>query len=247
MTESEWLVCTEPEMMLRYLRGRGTSGRKWRLFAIGCCRHIWHLFKDERSRRAVETSEHYVEGLADEAELERAYAEAVVAEEEAFAAGFTENGDDGRDWPARRAATAVAANPLLPFQVASQASTACVWAVRGLLGEMQRVKARENGFQCNLLRDLFGNPFSPVLIDPTWLSWHAGTVVAQAQMIYAQERFTELPLLGETLEAAGCTEANILAHCRQQGEHRRGCWVVDLLLDNRSLPAATLARKGELP
>ena len=32
------------------------------------------------------------------------------------------------------------------------------------------------------------------------------------------------------LEDAGCTNQDILAHCRKPGEHVRGCWVVDLLL-----------------
>ena len=32
------------------------------------------------------------------------------------------------------------------------------------------------------------------------------------------------------LEDAGRDNADILNHCRQPGEHVRGCWVVDLLL-----------------
>src|SRR5690348_13775198 len=34
----------------------------------------------------------------------------------------------------------------------------------------------------------------------------------------------------DALEDAGCTDPRILDHCRQPGEHVRGCWVVDLLL-----------------
>jgi hypothetical protein len=37
------------------------------------------------------------------------------------------------------------------------------------------------------------------------------------------------PLI-DALEEAGCTNADILNHCRQPGEHVRGCWVVDLIL-----------------
>jgi hypothetical protein len=36
--------------------------------------------------------------------------------------------------------------------------------------------------------------------------------------------------LWDALEEAGCTNADILNHCRQPGEHVRGCWVVDLVL-----------------
>ena len=37
-------------------------------------------------------------------------------------------------------------------------------------------------------------------------------------------------ILADALEEAGCHDLDILAHCRQPGEHVRGCWVVDLLL-----------------
>jgi hypothetical protein len=42
--------------------------------------------------------------------------------------------------------------------------------------------------------------------------------------------FEDLPLLADMLTYAGCTDADILEHCRSGGEHVRGCWAVDLLL-----------------
>jgi hypothetical protein len=39
-----------------------------------------------------------------------------------------------------------------------------------------------------------------------------------------------MPILADMLEEAGCTNADILNHCRNGGEHVRGCWVVDLIL-----------------
>jgi hypothetical protein len=39
-----------------------------------------------------------------------------------------------------------------------------------------------------------------------------------------------LPTLADAPEDAGCTNTDILAHCRVPGVHVRGCWVVDLLL-----------------
>jgi hypothetical protein len=62
MTEADWLACTEPEKMLESLRVRA-SDRKLRLFAVGCCRQIWHHLGTEESRHAVETTEGYVDGL----------------------------------------------------------------------------------------------------------------------------------------------------------------------------------------
>lgn len=87
--------------------------------------------------------------------------------------------------------------------------------------------------QLQLARDLFGNPFRPVTLDPLWLSWNNGAVSKMAQAIYDDRAFERVPVLGEALEKAGCTNVGILSHCRQPGEHWRGCWVVDLLLDKQ--------------
>jgi hypothetical protein len=70
MTEAEWLACTEPEKMLEYLRGQA-SARKLRLFAVACCRRIWHLLGRD-SRKAVDVAERYADGLAEREQLERA-------------------------------------------------------------------------------------------------------------------------------------------------------------------------------
>jgi hypothetical protein len=51
-----------------------------------------------------------------------------------------------------------------------------------------------------------------------------------AQAIYDHKAFDRMPILADALEEAGCTEEDILNHCRQPGEHVNGCWVVDLLL-----------------
>ena len=55
-------------------------------------------------------------------------------------------------------------------------------------------------------------------------------MVKLAQGIYDDRAFDRMPVLADALEEAGCYDADILAHCRQPGEHVRGCWVVDLLL-----------------
>ena len=88
----------------------------------------------------------------------------------------------------------------------------------------------ERAAQTRLLRDIFGNPFHPVAVDPAWLAWNDGAIPKMAQAIYGERAFDRLPLLADALEDAGCTEADILAHCRGPGPHVRGCWVVDLLL-----------------
>jgi hypothetical protein len=64
------------------------------------------------------------------------------------------------------------------------------------------------------------------LIQPAWLT---ATVVGVALSIQAGA-FDRLPILADALEDAGCTNADILNHCRQPQEHVRGCWAVDLVL-----------------
>jgi hypothetical protein len=51
-----------------------------------------------------------------------------------------------------------------------------------------------------------------------------------AQAIYDGRTFDQLPILADALEEAGCHNSDVLAHCRSEGPHVRGCWVVDLLL-----------------
>jgi ATP-dependent Clp protease ATP-binding subunit ClpA len=68
------------------------------------------------------------------------------------------------------------------------------------------------------------------LPDPTWLSWNNATVARLARTIVDDRRWGELPVLADALDEAGCTDHEMLNHCREGREHERGCWVVALLL-----------------
>jgi hypothetical protein len=78
-----------------------------------------------------------------------------------------------------------------------------------------------------LIREVFGNPFRPVAFDATWRSI---TAVALARQMYDSRDFSAMPILADSLQDAGCEDEQILAHCRGNGPHVRGCWVVDLVL-----------------
>jgi hypothetical protein len=71
MTESEWQSCRETEAMLDFVLSssppRGWE-RKVRLFSCACVRRVWHLLVDERTRKAIEALERYVDGGATEQE-----------------------------------------------------------------------------------------------------------------------------------------------------------------------------------
>jgi hypothetical protein len=67
-------------------------------------------------------------------------------------------------------------------------------------------------------------------VDRSWLSANDGAALTLAQRISKHRRWDLLPNLADALVLAGCTDAEIIAHCRQPGEHSQHCWVVDLLL-----------------
>ena len=222
MTEAEWLVCTDPTPMLQYLRDKA-SDRRFRLFAGACCRQVWSMLANQECRNLVEVSEQFADELASLSELENAR-EAV---EESFRnAQYTwclgvEGGSDSFLAAARAAETG---GHLEAATYARQLAEALNWP-------RQRAAAEEaSAFQSHLIRDIFGNPFRPVVVEQAWLSQNEGTVRKLAQAIYDQRQFSDLPILADALEEAGCSDQDVLAHCRGPGPHVRGCWVVDLLL-----------------
>jgi hypothetical protein len=81
-----------------------------------------------------------------------------------------------------------------------------------------------------ILRDVFGNPFRSVELSSDLRNWNDGTVPRIAQGIYDERAFDRLPILHDALLDAGCDDDDLIQHCRSEGPHVRGCWVVDLLL-----------------
>jgi|SRR5579884_2824963 len=222
MTEAEWLACTDPESMLKFLQGK-VSDRKLRWFAVACCRRISHLILDPRSQPAVEAAEHLAEGLVADDDVWPTRDEADLA------GADSERGDGCQD---SREAAFQMMDPDA-FFAADAASFCAAHAVGGRTGDEAEKTARqaEQAAQADLLRDIFGTlAFRGVSLDPSLLVWNGGTVVKLAQGIYDDRAFDRLPVLADALEEAGCTDVDILGHCRQPGPHVRGCWCVDLLL-----------------
>jgi hypothetical protein len=232
--------------MLEHLRAKA-SDRKLRLFGCACCRRIWYLLTDERSQRAVEVAEAFAEGRARKEVLEAARIEARAAGRLAA----------GRSYPSsyqRKVAqmAAEAAADLTSKKVSKVVGTlagkaaAAVAEEAGLEGARRGIQAHaraaklssESGSQRALLIECFGPlPFRSVAVDPTWLAWNGGTVPALAEAVYddrARPAGTldgeRLAVLADALEEAGCTDADLLDHCRHPGVHVRGCWLLDRLL-----------------
>jgi hypothetical protein len=79
------------------------------------------------------------------------------------------------------------------------------------------------------VRDIMGNPFRNPVLDPSWLLKNDLTAWVLAEALDHERRVTDLPILADALEDAGCSDQDVLNHCRSGGEHVRGCWVVDLV------------------
>jgi hypothetical protein len=214
LTEAQWLACEDPDALLEFLRGRA-SPRKLRLFAVACCRRIWHLLPDEGTRRGVEVAERYADGAASDEELEAARSAAQEAVDRYFVH--------------------------LPA-VAAEAVAEAAWGEDQYSGTYHPQFAAYHAYfaageaagervaQSLLLRDVIGNPFRSTSVDPAWLAWNGSTVRRLAQAVYDERTFDRLPILADALEDAGCADAAILGHCRGPGPHMRGCWVLDLVL-----------------
>jgi hypothetical protein len=82
--------------------------------------------------------------------------------------------------------------------------------------------------QADLMRELHG----PLIVRPGFdPDWRNETTEGLARAVYEQKAFDRLPILADALEDAGCTDPEILGHCRADGAiHAKGCWVVDLVI-----------------
>jgi hypothetical protein len=250
MTEAEWLACTDPQPMLEFLR-RTASDRKMRLFAVACCRRVWSSLEHEEFRDAVRKAESFADGLADRAEMLQAHAKARAI----FVTLHREEGSPSRDnGPgATLTASGVPAppksfmqrvadtlddpwwedefdkgDPLAPALVTARHAARAAADLQGQKYVLDNpATIAEHREQTALVQCLFGNPFRP---RPTCDAWLTGEVRALADGVYAERAFDRMPLLADALEASGCTNADLIEHCRSGREHARGCWVVDLLL-----------------
>jgi hypothetical protein len=99
--------------------------------------------------------------------------------------------------------------------------------------EMKREK-RERKFLARTLREIVGNAFKPPRFEAAWRTPDA---VALAKGIFDERAWDRIPILADALLDADCDEEAILRHCRgtevgvkEQPQHIRGCWVIELIL-----------------
>jgi hypothetical protein len=253
MNESEWLICRNPQRMLVYLR-RKAGARKLRLFAVACCRRIGHLDENDAHRLTLEEAERFADGVPRAVDPPSAYSGAPVLgmdlavmdacawsvhrpmtldEKTAAADAWHETPSDQWYPPATLSAPTAEDQRLAAHLAAVKGSLSAAHAAARSVGKgadllaFGRTYGTERRAQAHFIRDIMGNPFRRVTIDRAWLT---PEVVMLAQTAYDARAFDGMPILGAALHEAGCSDNAILAHCGEQAEHVRGCWVVDALL-----------------
>ncbi len=220
MEETKWLSSANWLLLWHYAHEKEClSDRKQRLLAVAACHGIMHLVTDARLLRMIDLAEEWADATTDfndEWWDRREY-----WCDEANAAAW----EQPQDNPARYAAGAFALLGNDDHKVGR-----AVEAVAGFYGCPVINESGHEG-HCpvvsKLIREVVGNPFRPVAFDP---AWRTSTAVALAQQMYDSRDFGVMPILGDALQDAGCDNDDILDHCRGDGPHVRGCWVVDLVL-----------------
>jgi hypothetical protein len=231
--------------------------RKLRLFGVACCRRVWHLLdtdcrgavevaerfadgaagEDERaeahgsaqlrwlrygrlSRVGVEDSGEPIDRRLNTARSEAA----IAASNSSCRAGSTEDeGAWGAAFHARLVHIADVAWEADAYERLHRNES----PLPGEDDACRAAWAAEESAQCDLIRDIFGDPFGPrPVISPSWLT---PAVLRLAEALYEGRDFEAMPMLGDALEEAGCDDPGLLGHCRG-GFHARGCWMTDSIL-----------------
>lgn len=191
------------------------TGRKVRLFVCACCRRGWDRL-NTASRTAIEVAERYADGQA--------------SADDVLASLYIQDKTGGIGVTATQWGLILDSDELtrmIPnfFPLIVQTLTS---------SESQFLDTTKWGVEYPALVDLFFDIFrsrfpQPIRIDPDWQRT-THPVRKLAESIYESRSFADLPILADALEEAGCTDQAMLEHCRGNGAHARGCWVVDHLL-----------------
>lgn len=241
MTEAEWLACADPQKMLEFFSRRRRKSavaneRKLTLFACACCRRIWHFIPTDPCRDAVDVAERYVDELATEMERHAAWSSAVASAVEEGIRVDEPYDRENVEWGCVPGGLAVLATlglvgvgDVSPGEVASTALGEMALDTSGLgfrnEEAFRHVQLVEHNAQVILLRHIIGNPFRLYPAPDHWPT----TVVQLANALYNGQD-CGFALHDALLEAG---QVDLAEHFRQEMEHPKGCWAVDLILGKK--------------
>jgi len=242
MSAGEW-ESADLQRMLALAAGR-ISARKLDLFNNWCCQVLRPYFIDRRSIAAARFADRHIdEGSFD------------TEEHAAVLTGARQAVEELREWW-KAAPTALEQRIRRVYALAALVAQQTIGSTslpsRGVISNAKytahvfgcanddtrvrlsdehsardRLSEQHLRLQEEVFRDIVGNPFSPIEFDSRW---RTSDVIGLARGIYEERAFQRLPILADALMDAGCEDDRVIAHCRGNGLHVRGCCVIDLAL-----------------
>ena len=225
MIEAEWQSATNVHTLLQFLRDRPgdyvkPTERKRRLFRCACGRRCLRYLPTEWHLKTIEEAERFADGLVSWKRLAEAETKAHYAP---TAPGYVHN--------------VVVAETVRSMVAQLVGDHDDVWdsmfgtadyACEAVGGCPSKPSDEEQRAQCDIARDIFGNPFRLVAFAP---EWRTDTALVLARQMYEAREFSAAPILADALQDAGCDSDDILNHLRDTtATHVRGCWALDLVL-----------------
>jgi hypothetical protein len=231
MTEADWFECHSLSTMIDCLKGKMPLHKSlW--FGGACCHRVEKLIPGKRRRAGLQVMDRWLLGSATLQEL-------VLSVDRMFDGWAVNFRDPLCDAKLKMNWSFVYLFRMLHENLSDHMClvSGCVIEARQLCGQAED---EEEDLHIAFLRDIVGNPFRPASLDPRLAT---PDVKALAQGSFDEARFADMPRLAVALEQAGCTDVDILAHCRGRGPHVRGCWVIDLILGQHSEDTAGITAR----
>jgi hypothetical protein len=216
---------------------RDIGPRRMRLLVVAFCERVAHLLPDDSCRAWLDVARRYADGQARCKDLAPVHHAAERRYDQNCGRWKTPR-QRATTWalravcwathPTQRDFAQYAANDAA--EATSDFANADAPDPTGYLEAELVEHPAECAAQLAIIRDVLGWPVIPTGSVACWLAWEGGLVLRLARTIYQERDFEALPVLRDALADAGCTDAAILEHARQPGEHVRGCWLLDLVL-----------------
>jgi hypothetical protein len=230
--QEEWRSATRCTELLRV--EADIPERKWRLFAVACCRAVLPLCVEPWHSETFDQAERIADGPDPGAECKGI---SQLSHADNWRRRWSEwYAYSEWDRPARPDNEVWAERALLDLGVWREGALTRHRIHESLLSALapephpdrERLRGEWEVRFAAVLREIAGDPFALVNFDPNWRTW---TAVKLARLMHEAHKFSLMPILADALQDAGCDNDDILNHCRDpNAAHVRGCWVVDLVL-----------------
>ena len=258
MTEQEWLKCGEPQVMLNAIITRpGAPGRSWTNLVVARGEGDAPVLRQVRGRRVIDQlsfrkAELFLCAISRLDVQDESHMEAIELVEQ-----YASDRISTEEFQRRCRNRALGNWTITAVERPHQNRIAWLLTDPFFMAEEARQMAAD------ALRDIDGNPFRPVAIEPlepvgilnhpiggvpkgTVLgrcSWLEDETVQNLALAAREQRLPsghldpdQLLVLWDALEDAGCKSETIREHLCSPLPHWLGCWAVELLLEKGKVP-----------